>query len=82
MTSSTNPDQLFVCDLVIEHVTGTILPILKSGRLFRLGLLRTYACVLVLPHAAVSVVRVILGSINLASRDPSPAALRANKEPY
>ena len=82
MTSSTNPDQIFVCDLVIEHVTGTILPILKSDRLFRFGLLRTDTCVLVLPHAAVSVVGMIRVSINLASRDFSPAALGANKEPY
>ena len=81
MTSSTNPDQILVCDLVIENVTGTIPPILKSDRLFRFGFLGTYTCVLVLPHAAVSVVGMIRISINLTSRDFSPAALCADKEP-
>lgn len=50
--------------------------------LFGFGLLRTNTCVLVLPHATVSVVRVIWTSINNATGNFLPAVLRANEVPY
>ena len=81
MTSSTDSHQILACDLVIEHVNSTMLPILRSNMLFRFGLLRIDTCVFVLPRAAVPVVGMTRVSINLAPRDISPAALCANKKP-
>lgn len=81
MASSTTPDIPLVIDLVIRHVACTILPILKSHTLLSLGLLRTDTYVLILPHAAVPVVGMIRASINHATRDLLPAALRANEVP-
>ena len=82
MASSTNPDLFFVADLVIENVAGTAPPVLKRYRLLPFGLLCTNTCVLILPHAAVSGVGMIRVSINRATRNLLPAALRANKVPY
>ena len=82
MASSTYPHPFFVYDFVIEYVVGAILPISKSYKLFRFGLLRANACVLVLPHATVSVIGMIWASVNFATRDPLPAALGANEVPY
>ena len=82
MASSTEPDLFFINDPVVENVAGTILPILKSYTLLWFGLLRTNTCVLVLPHATVSVVGMIRTSINRAARDVFPTALRADKVPY
>ena len=82
MASSTDPNHFSIQNLVIEYVIGTILPILNRYRLFRFGLLRTNTCVLIFPHAAVSVVGMIRASINLATRDLFPAACHANEVPY
>lgn len=82
MASSTAPDLLLVNDPVFESVRFTVLPILNSYTLLGFGLLRTNICVLVLPHATVSVVRVIRTSINHATGDFLPAILRADEVPY
>lgn len=73
---------LRVYDPIIEIVCFMLLLVSSSCMLFRFGLLRTNTCVLVLPHATVSVVRVIRTSINHATRDFLPAVLRADEVPY
>lgn len=81
MASSTAPDLFLVHDLIIEHVAFMLLPISNSQALLGFGLLRTDICVLVLPHAAVSVVRVIRASINRATGDFFPADFRTYEIP-
>ena len=82
MASSTTPDLFLVYNLVVEHVASTMLPVSKSYTLLRFRFLRADTCVLVLPHAAVSVVRMVQASVNRATRDLFPAALRADEVPY
>ena len=82
MTLSTAPDHFIVYDLVIKHVAFTTLPISNSYTLLVFGLLRTNTGVLVLPHATISIIRVIWRPINRATGDFSPAVLRADKTPY
>lgn len=81
MTPSTAPDVFLVHHFVIDHVAYVILPVSNSYTLPRFGLLRTNACVLVLPHATVSVERVFRTSINCAARDFFPAVLCADEVP-
>ena len=82
MAPSAAPDLSIVYDFVIEHVAFRTLPISNSYTLLGFGLLRTNTRVLVLPHATISIVRVIWGPINRATGDFSPAFLGADEMPY
>lgn len=82
MASSIAPDLFLVCDLVIGYVAFITLPISNSYTLLGFGLLRTNTCVLILPHATISIVRVIRVPINHATGDFLPAVPCADEVPY